>query len=554
MTDAPAGPARSIIFPLCWMLLLAAGGLRAQPAPTPGSRQVSEEFPLALPYIERVARERPVTTLGVREVVERTVRANLDLVIERFNQLVTRQRVVASQGFYDPSFTLTSSVGDATNPLTAARGDTRIPGENVQTSAFGPTLRQNLVGGGSLTAGVTNNYNQTSSVTPTVNPTFASVFSASATQPLVRGFIRTATDRLVRNGRLDVDIGDLQYRQKVTQVLQQVLNQYWELVFATESYEARRQSRNLAVVQFENTRLRVQAALLAPVALTAARAEIASRDRDMLQAEVLIINAENSLKLLLSDDPASPIWATEIVPIDRPNPGDVPLTLDAALALARDQRPEVEQLRLQVEQNDVDRTFYSWEKKPTVNLTAGLVSTGKSGTVYQRLTDGRAPDPLNPSFGGYHNSWSQVFGFDFLAWTASINVQIPIRNRSAVSQLEQARIAQARLQTQMTRTVQSVTVEVRNLFQVITTLKRSLDAARLTTQLFEEQLAGQTARYDVGLSTDFELLRYQRDLVDARVRELRALVDLQLALIALDKATDRLLETNSVIVGRPRRE
>lgn len=104
------------------------------------------------------------------------------------------------------------------------------------------------------------------------------------------------------------------------------------------------------------------------------------------------------------------------------------------------------------------------------------------------------------------------------------------------------------------RTVQSVTVEVRNLFQVITTLKRSLDAARLTTQLFEEQLEGQTARYEVGLSTDFELLRYQRDLADARVREVRALVDLQLALIALDKATDGLLDANGVTVDRPRRE
>jgi outer membrane protein TolC len=117
--------------------------------------------------------------------------------------------------------------------------------------------------------------------------------------------------------------------------------------------------------------------------------------------------------------------------------------------------------------------------------------------------------------------------------------------------MEQVRIAQTRLQTQMMKTMQAVTVEVRNLFQVIQTLKKSLDAARLTTQLFEEQLAGQTARYEVGLSTDFELLRYQRDLVDARVRELRAVVDLQQAMIALQKSTDSLLDGNGVDVKRP---
>jgi outer membrane protein len=185
-----------------------------------------------------------------------------------------------------------------------------------------------------------------------------------------------------------------------------------------------------------------------------------------------------------------------------------------------------------------------------VNLTAGLISSGKSGTVYQKLADGRIPDSANPSFGGYQSSWRQVFGFDFLAWSASLSVQVPLRNRSADSQMEQARIAETRLRTQMTRTIQAVTVEVRNLFQVIGTLKQSVDAAKLTTQLFEEQLEGQTARYEVGLSTDFELLRYQRDLVDARVRELRAVVDLQEAMIALQKSTDSLLESNGVEIRR----
>lgn len=510
----------------------------------------AEEFKPTPPYIERLPPGQPITRLSVKDVVDQTVRANLDLVLERYNQLLARQRLVAAQGFYDPSLSLSSSIGEATNPLIAATGDTRVPGETVQTSGFGPSIRQNIIGGGTVAAGITSSYSETSSLAPSVNPAFSSVFSASLTQPLLRGFVRTATDRQVRNGRLDVALSDLLYRQKVTQVLQQVLNQYWELVFATESYEARRQSRNLAVAQYENTRLRIQAALLAPVALTAARAEIASRDRDMLQAEVQIINAENNLKLLLSDDPSSPIWATAIVPTDRPDPGDVPLSLDDALRLARAQRPELEQLRLQELQNHNDRKFFGWETKPTVNLTAGLVSTGKSGTVYQRLPDGRVQDLTNPSFGGYQSSWGQVFGFDFLAWSAALNVQVPLRNRSADSQMEQVRIAQTRLETQMTKTVQAVTVEVRNLYQVIGTLKLSLDAARLTTRLFEEQLDGQTARYEVGLSTDFELLRYQRDLVDARVRELRALVDLQEAMIALQKSTDSLLEANGVDVKR----
>ena len=76
----------------------------------------------------------------------------------------------------------------------------------------------------------------------------------------------------------------------------------------------------------------------------------------------------------------------------------------------------------------------------------------------------------------------------------------------------------------------------------------------MTTQLFDEQLDAQTARYEANFSNDFELRRYQRDLVDARVRELRALVDLQLATIALRRATDALLDEYGVpasLVPRP---
>ena len=190
---------------VCWMFLLAPG-VQAQQVDTGGAQPAAEQFGMMPPYRERIARSRPVAELSVRDVVEQTIRANLDLVLERYNRLLTRVRVVATEGFYDPTIGLSSTFGENTSPQTAAPGDRRVPGETVRTSAFGPTLRQNLVGGGSLAASVTTNVSETSSLTPTVNPSYSSVFSASMTQPLLRGLVRTAIDRQVKNGRIDVDI------------------------------------------------------------------------------------------------------------------------------------------------------------------------------------------------------------------------------------------------------------------------------------------------------------------------------------------------------------
>jgi outer membrane protein TolC len=265
---------------------------------------------------------------------------------------------------------------------------------------------------------------------------------------------------------------------------------------------------------------------------------------------VQIIGAENALKLLISQDPASPLWETALLPTEIPTPNPGVPTYDEALDLATARRPELEQLRLQLAQNADDRRFYRREKLPTVNLTASLTSSGRSGVALLKVNDLRVPDPTNPSYGGFQRSWRQVFGFDFPGWGLGLTVQLPLGNRSAAAQYEQTNLVKSRLDTQRTKTLQAVMVDVRNAVQVITTQRKSLEAARLTTQLFAEQLEGQTARYTAGFSNDFELRRYQRDLVDARVKELRALVDLQLAIIALQRATDTLVEESG---AAPRR-
>ena len=533
------------------MMSAGAGLVRAQAASPPSSPQAvpAVEFPSTPPYVEAVAQQRPLWRLGVAEVVDRAFHNNLDLTIERYNQLLARERVRGALGYYDPLVSVSSNAGTANNPLTASPGDSRIPMEPVKTSGFTPSIRQNLIGGGTATAALTNSQSLTSSLTPTVNPSFASGFTTTVTQPLLRGFVATSIGRQVGSNRLDVNIADAQYRQKVTFVLQQTLTQYWELVFAIESYETRRQSKDLALVQYENTKLRVQSGLLTPTALTASRAEIAGRERDMLLARVQIINAENALKQLLSEDPASPIWTMALVPTDRPAPDVATPALQTAVDAALAHRPEIEQLRFQNRQNQIDRNFFGWEKKPTVNLSASYSALGKSGTVFQRVAGERLPDPANPGFGGYQNAWRQVSGFEFPAWSLGLTVQVPISNRAASAQLVQTNLVGQRLRTQMTRAQQSVIVDVRSSLEVIAMQKQSLDAAHLTTQLSQEQLEAQSARYEAGFSTDFELLRYQRDFVDAKVRELRALVDLQLAVLSLQKATDTLIEAQGATLA-----
>lgn len=501
-----------------------------------------QEFAPTPPYREQAEARGRIVLMTVEDVVHRAIANNLDVLIERYNVQLAQQRLVGARGAYDPVFSIASTRGSTTNALTAATGATTIPTEQFDSLTGASTLRQTMPGGTSASLTVSGQRIATTNPASLLTPVYGSAVTASVTQPLLRGFIHTAPGRQVGLSELDTRIAGAQYRLRITQVMQQVLNQYWELVFAIESYEARRQSKAVALLQYESASVRVQNGLLTPVALTAAQAEIASRERDLLQAQVLIINAENGLKQLLAEDPGSVIWEGSIIPSDRPAVDAPPMPLVEAQALARTRRPELEQVGLQLAQNSIDKTFLAWEARPSVNLGAAVSAVGRAGTVLQRTADGRVPDPENPAFGRFETVWRQLWNRDFPAWSFSLNVQVPIGNRTAEAQLVQARIAGERLSTQLAKLQQSVSLEAQSAWQVIAVQRKSLEAARLTARLFEQQLEAQRARYDSGFSSDFELLRYQRDLVDARVRELRALVDLQQGVIALQRATDTLLD------------
>ena len=164
--------------------------------------------------------------------------------------------------------------------------------------------------------------------------------------------------------------------------------------------------------------------------------------------------------------------------------------------------------------------------------------------------DWRIAVPDSPSFGNFIQSIDQAFRFNFTNWAVFADVQIPLRNRTVSGQRAQVGIARARLLSQVKNQQQLIMVDVRNAYESLAIRRKSLEAASVARQLSQEQLYGENKRFEAGLSTNFEVLRFQRDLAQARVQELRALVDYQLALTALRKAMYTIVDENDIVLAR----
>ena len=134
-----------------------------------------------------------------------------------------------------------------------------------------------------------------------------------------------------------------------------------------------------------------------------------------------------------------------------------------------------------------------------------------------------------------------------------LDVRMPIFNREADAQVAQVDVSLRQLELQLKAQQQSIMVEVANVYETVLLQRRVLEVARQVRQLSQEQVDGEMARFEVGFTTTFEVLRYQRDLAEAQVRELRAIIDYQIAVAALRKATGINFDEHDVTLAKTAR-
>jgi len=546
----------TVVTSIVFVLLCFPVSLGAQEETTQTTTQ-KETYKTPEPYVGRVKKEGAVLEVSLNDAIRLALTNNLEIEIENFNEDLARERIIGTKGFYDPTFAFQLNWNSFEQP------NTRVLDAGVDILAtirkrwtFNTSYQQNIVGGTLFRIFLNNDRGTSNDFYSTINPNYGSDFGFQFTQPLWKGFRQTQTERQIKLYNLDTNISDSAFKERVSSIIQRVENQYWELVFAIENYEARRRSLELAVVQFHNNEKRVEIGVMAPIEITSSRAEVATREQEMITSEVQIINAQNALKGLLSSDPKESIWNITLIPTDQPKVQDLPLTLDDAIDMAIRKRPELEQIQLEVSKLDVDRQFYKKEGKPTIDLAAGLTSIGTAGQTFSFINDPntgqqiKVPDPNNPFLGDYRQAWDQAFRFRWLNWQVGVNVEIPLRNRTNEAQLAQIELNERQLRSRLKAGQQEIMVDVRNAYESISTRRKGYEAARVARQLVEEQLEGENKRFEAGLSTNFEVLRYQRDLAQAEVQELRAIVDYQLAVTALREATFSIIEDSDITLAK----
>lgn len=461
-----------------------------------------------------------IMALSLRDGIALALQNNLEITVERFTPQIREQELTGEQAVFDPSAF-----------LELTRSDNRAPSSSIFSAGrilsdlwdFNTGMKQKLPTGGTYELRFNNEFLNTSS-TSTFDG-FSSKLALTLTQPLLKNFGLEATETNIRIATNNQTISREQLRLKVSDIVTQVENAYFDLIFAIENLEVQRRSLRLAQELVALNKARVRAGVAAPVEVTQAEAQEAARVQDVILAEKALRDAEDSLKVILNL-PVSGGWGQEIRPTDMPSFEVKPINLEESIQKALESRYEYKSAKLDVANRDLTLRLTRSQLLPDLSLTSSVSMNG-FGRVYG-------------------SDLSELGSGHFASYSVGVVLTVPLGNRASQASYFKAKLGVDQARTSLQQLALQITQQVREAVRRVEADAKRVEANRAARVLAEEQLRVEQRRLEAGVTTTFNVLSFQRDLAAAQAAEIRAITDYNKSLAALERVRGTVLERHRI--------
>jgi outer membrane protein len=482
--------------------------------------------------------------LTVNDTINLVLSNNLDVGLSRLSPLSSEYVLSSLYRPFEPTLHLSASVNRDNSPSTIPPQFTGAASINQLNHAYAIGFAQSLQTGTSVAVDFVMNRSSSNSRFTAFNPQWSGNMRYSLVQHLLRDYGRSVNNHQIRVARNNQSISELQFEQQVINLVVQAQKTYWDLAFNAEDIKVKQRSMDLAQKTLSDNQVQVNVGTMAPIDLVQAESEVASRKEALVVTTYTQVQSEDQVKKLITSqsDPGSVLaHLTPMQAFRGPTPGDVP-SVEEAIRIALENRPELRQLELELKNKDIDLEYSKNQLLPSVDFNAFYKQNGIGGTSHD----------LNGNLivGGIGDTFSQLFGYNYTGYQVGINVQIPLSNRAAKADNARAVTEKRITEKRIGSTAQQIALEVRNALTDVDMNRARIDAAQKARELAEKRLASEQKKYDLGASTIRFVLEEQRNVAQAQTNEIAALVNYTKALVDLDRATGMTLKKNNIQIDK----
>jgi outer membrane protein TolC len=508
-----------------------------QPAPpaapaTPAPATPATPRPQPDRYV--VGQARPVPPAGsqlvdmtLEQATDMALEKNLDLKAAKLSPQAVDYQLQAARAAFNPRFTGTYGYNNQSSPNNSTILDPTLSRITQQSQTFNMGASQTLGWhGAAYTATFNNGRTQSNSLQTQFNPNFSSNLSATFSLPLLAGFKTDQTRNSLKTTTIQRQIADIQLQTTIENLKASVRTAYWNLRQAIEQIEINQRALDLANRLFEDNKVKVEIGTLAPIDTVQSEANVATAEQQLLQARISWQQAELALKRLLVSGPEDDLYKATINPTEQASLSvqgvDIPGAIQSALA----ERTDLVQARKNIESSKIGLELTKDQTKPQLDFSSTYRLQGQGG---QRLVAGqRTP-------GGYSDALAQLGNIVNPTWSMNFNFSYPLGMAAAKANYARASIqldqSLAQLKAQELTVQQSVTtagLAVENTY-------KQYQAAQKAREAQEHNAEAQQTRFDVGMSTNYEVVQAQQALTNARLSELRSIINYMNAVAEFDR-------------------
>jgi HAE1 family hydrophobic/amphiphilic exporter-1 len=541
--------AKSAAAGLLIALLVPASPLRAAAdPPTEPAQQTVIIEPLKETRLQKRVGIETEIQITLKEVIERVLANDPQLAISKIYLEESGYSIKASQGHFDPVFSMDATKSRTSIPIASAIGGSKSGRLTSEELVFTPQISGNSPWlGTTYSLRFSDSKQESDNTFSMLNPQYPTSLTANFTQPLWRG-LRIDGGRLsLLVARKNRELSSEQFRQQVIERVTQAIQFYWELAYAWQNLEVQKDAVQLAKEQYESNRRQAEQGLLAPIEVVAAQTEVATFEQTMALAQRTLTVAENNLRQMMLD-PGNPLWKAALVPESLPDPDAEPPSLKDALAQALASRPELAEQSINIAINRLNTQYYKDQTRPRIDAVATFAAAGLAGTKQEANPFGNFPIGEVPPhlLGGNPQSLDNLWEGRYPTARVGVQISLPIRNRTAEGNAANAMAEGRRLEAVRKQTEMYVEADVRNALEQWNSARARHDAAVVARKAAEAQYASEQRQYQAGTSTMFLVFQRQNGFIVSRMSEVRARADLAEAIANVDRATARTLESHNI--------
>jgi outer membrane protein len=476
-----------------------------------------------------------VTPLALRDAIHTALRNNRLLQIERINPELARAALSEAWGVYDPVF-----FADAHRENTSETGgfDPLNP-QNTPYVAESQVVRSNLRG--VLPTGLTYALGGEAVYSEVEQATLSSSYrlkaDVSLSQPLLRDFWIDQFRYTIYVNRNNVKIEEQNVRFVAMTVASDVRQGYTELEFAWENLRVQQDLLQTRQDFLRGIRRQVEVGTFTVLEERLAQSQEAAVRTTLFAASNAIAMAANNLKTLLGYNATN--WTMDVFsPTDSlivvPRRFHLVTSWDRGLV----NRPDLALLNYEVKNAQLNVKYRRNQLFPSLDIFGGYGRRGSSSLE----THAPATLPKAP----FTPAWDQVTHGDAPSDVIGLRLTVPLSMTGERASFRESKLLREQANLRVKEKEELIMREVADAIHFGQSSYDRLQAARDATRYAEQALAAEEQKLISGKSSVFVVLQLQSDLATARIREITAKRDYNLALAQLDLAEGTILDQEKI--------